>query len=213
VPEQVFDEVEKAALRPLVPSVYDTAVSSFKEVAVSSHQYIQYSSSKYSIPRKFCFKTIYYKAVGDKLHIYGPDLKYECTHDVNPCKGSFNKLPEHAKEENTDWLPVCERLRSRWNCYDFQHFINGFKKENPRHIFKQLSAVEAFLESEKPDKPLVAAVMAECCQHYRYQFTQFKAVYDRMSAQHIPAINSPMDDVQRANLAAYQQAFIERSGY
>jgi len=187
-------------------------VSSFIKVNVSSHQYIQYSSSKYSVPRKFCFKTIYYKAVGDKLHIYGPDLKYECSHDISPCKGSFNRLPEHAKEENTDWLLVCERLRSRWNCYDFQHFINGFKKENPRHLFKQLSAVEAFLESESPSQALVADIMAECCRRYRYQFTQFKAVYDQISVQHRPANFAPMDSVQRANLEMYQQAFLERSG-
>jgi len=212
VPDEVFEKIEKGALRPLLPSVYDTAVSSFTNVDVGSQQYIQHKSSKYSVPRSFCFKTIHYKAVGDKLHIYGPDLKYECTHDINPCKGSFNKLPEHAKEETTDWLPVCERLRSRWNCYDFQHFINGFKKENPRHLFKQLSAVEAFLEAEKPPKSLVAGVMAECCRRYRYQFSQFKAVYDQMSAQHRPANSAPMDDVQRASLEMYQKAFLERSG-
>jgi hypothetical protein len=88
------------------------------------------------------------------------------------------------KEENTDWLLVCERLRASWNCYDFQHFINGFKRENPRHIFKQLSAVEAFLESENPSKKLVSGVMAECCRHFRYQFTQFKVVYEKAKAQH-----------------------------
>jgi hypothetical protein len=191
--------------------VYDTAVSSFIEVNVSSQQYIQYKSSKYSVPRRFCFKTIYYKAVGDKLHIYGPDLKYECTHDVSPCKGNVNKLPEHGKEESADWLLVCERLRSRWNCYKFQHFINGFKKETSRHLFKQLSAVEAFLEAENPPRSLVADVMEECCKHYRYRFTQFKAVYDQMSVQDRPVNVIPMDHVQRANLETYQQAFLERS--
>ena len=70
-----------------------------------------------------------------------------------------------------------ERLRSKWNCYDFQHFINGIKKENPRHISKQLRAIEQFLDAENPDKSLVAQVMKECCQKYRYQFSQFKVVY------------------------------------
>jgi hypothetical protein len=114
------------------------------------------------------------------------------------------------KEENTDWLPVCERLRARWNCYDFQHFINGFKKENPRHLFKQLSAVEAFLEAETPQRDLVAAVMAECCRHYRYQFSQFKAVYDRVKAQQPSIFITPIDEVQYAKLEIYQQAFLER---
>jgi hypothetical protein len=211
VPIEVFEGIEKGALRPPLPSVYDTAVSSFKSIDIESLQSIQYKASKYSIPRRFCFKTIYYKAVGDKLHIYGPDMKYECTHDINPCKGSINKLPEHAKEENTDWLPVCERLRSRWNCYDFQHFINGFKKENPRHLFKQLSAVETFLETENPPKSLVAEVFAECCRRFRYQFSQFKAVYELMGGPQKLISPVPMDAVQRANLDIYQRTFLERS--
>ena len=212
VPAEVFNEIEKGALRPMLPSVYDAAASSFVEVPTSSVQYIQYRSSKYSIPRKFCFQKIYYKAIGEKLHIYGPGLIYECTHNVNSCKGSINRLPEHMKEENTDWLPVCERLRVRWNCHDFQHFINGFKKENPRHLFKQLSAVEAFLEAETPQRDLVAAVMAECCRHFRYQFSQFKAVYDRAKAQQPSIFTTSIDEVQYAKLDLYQQAFLERCG-
>jgi len=212
VPKEVFTEFEKDALRPLLPSVYDTTTSSFTEVGVDSLPYVQYRSSRYSVPRKFCFNTVYYKAVGDKLHIYGPDLAFVCTHDVSPCRGSKNKLPEHAKEENTDWIPVCERLRARWNCYDFQHFVNGFKKENPRHLFKQLSAVEALLAAESPQKDLVAAVMMECCRDYRYQFSQFKAVYDRLSAQQAVISFRPLDEVQRASLEVYQQTFLERSG-
>ena len=144
--------------------------------------------------------------------IYGPDLIYVCSHNISPCRGSVNRLPEHSKEENTDWLPVCERLRARWNCYDFQHFINGFKKENPRHLFKQLSAVGAFLEAEDPQRDLVATVMAECCRCCRYQFSQFKAVYDRAKVQQSPICALPMDKVQHARLEMYQQAFLERCG-
>jgi hypothetical protein len=204
-------DIESAALRPPIPSVYDTAASSFIPVNVSGLQYIQYKSSKYSVPRKFCFKTVYYKAIGDKLHIYGPDLAFECTHDVSPCKGSKNRLSEHLKEDSTDWLQVAERLRSRWNCYDFQHFVNGFKKENPRHLYKQLSVVEAFLSSESPPKDLVAAVMAECCRDFRYQFSQFKVVYDRAKARRAPVAAAPLNEVQHAKLDQYQAAFLERS--
>ena len=212
VPERVFDEIEKAALRPLMPSVYDNVVSSFTKIGVGDKKYILYRSSKYSVPRRFCFKDIYYKAVGDKLHIYGPDMRFECSFDINPVKGSYNQHPDHAKEENTDWKPVVERMRSRWNCYDFQHFINGFKKENPRHLFKQLTAVESFLAAENPPKSLVAKVMAECCSKYRYQFTQFKAVYDLMSVTYAPVAAAPVQDVQRADLEMYHQAFLERCG-
>ena len=212
VPIEVFSGIEKEALKPLIPSVYDTGVSSFIKVDVGSVQYIQYKSSKYSIPRKFCFKTIYYKAINDNLHIYSPERVFECTHHINLCKGTVNRLPEHMKDESTDWLSVCERMRARWNCYDFQHFINGFKKENPRHLFKQLSAVDAFLATENPPRSLVADVMKECCRHFRYQFSQFKAVYDQTKAQLKPASSTPVNDVQYADLEKYQQAFLERCG-
>jgi len=211
VPRKVFSEIEKPALRPLLPSVYDAAPSSFIAVGVNNQPFVTYKSSRYSVPRSFCFKTVYYKPVGEKLHIYGPDRKYECSHDISPRKGSVEALPEHKKADNTGWKEVCERMRERWNCYDFQHFINGFKKENqPRHLFKQLSAVEALLEAENPPRDLVANVMAECCRNFRYQYTQFKAVYDRMKAESIPVSMPVMDAVQKVTLESYQLAFLER---
>ena len=162
---------------------------------------------------KFCFKTIYYKVVGGKLHIYGPDRKFECTHDICPCKGGTSKLPEHEKESASDWLKIVESLRGKWNCYDFQHFINGFKKENGRNVYKQLKAVEGFLDSEAAPRALVADVMKECCRDFRYKFSQFKVVYERLSAGIMPAKASmpvPMGDVQHAAMEKYQTAFLER---
>jgi hypothetical protein len=210
VPQEIFNEYEKSCLRGLIPSVYETAVSSYIAVDVGDSPYILYKSSKYSVPRKFCFKQAYYKVVGNKLHIYDTDLRHECTHDINPCKGGVSKLPEHAKLMSTDWLPVCERLRERWNCYDFQHFINGFKKANPRHLFKQLSAVEEFLAVENPPVEITAAVMAECCREFRYRFAQFKAAYYRMKAGFVRTDVFTTDSVQNIGLEVYQKAFMER---
>jgi hypothetical protein len=210
VPQTVFAEIEKESLRPLVPSVYETLPTSFISVCIGSQPFIQYRSSKYSVPRGFCFKTIYCKVIGEKLHVYGPDMKHECSHNISPCKGGVARLPEHAKEENTDWLPVCGRLRDKWNCYAFQHFINGFKKENPRHLFKQLKAVEGFLDSELPSRDFVSDVMKECCEGFRYRYTQFKAVYDAAKAGQAQASAPEMDEVQRASLETYQMAFLER---
>jgi len=212
VPDKVLAEIERDALRPLLPSVYDAALSSLYSVDVKSQPYIQYKSSKYSVPRDLCFKKVYYKVVNEKLHIYyGQDLAYVCSHDISPRKGSVTKLPEHAKQESTNWQPVCERLRKRWNCIDFQHFINGFKKENPRHLFKQLSAVEDLLNAEDPPKEIVAKVMGECCEKYYYRFSQFQSAFNRMKAGFIKASVTPMDNVQRAALDKYQQVFLERS--
>ena len=109
-----------------------------------------------------------------------------------------------------------ERLRSQWNCYDFQHFINGFKKENPRHIAKQLGAVEQFLNAEAPDKSLVAEVMKICCKNYRYQFSQFKVVYEytkagrSLSGTERAERAAKSDPVDHRSMDAYSRAFSER---
>jgi hypothetical protein len=71
-------------------------------------------------------------------------------------------------------------------------------------------AVEALLEAENPPRDLVANVMAECCLKFRYQFTQFKAVYDRMKAESIPVPMPEIDEIQQATLETYQLAFLER---
>jgi hypothetical protein len=213
IPLDVFTGIERAHLSALMPSVYETLPTSFIETYVGDKRYITYKASKYSVPQKFCFKTIYYKAVGGKLHIYGPDRKYECTHDVSPCKGGVAKLAEHTKDDDTDWLKIVESLRGKWNCYDFQHFINGFKKENGRSIGRQLKAVEGFLDSEGPDRGLVADVMKECCRDFSYRFSQFKAVYERAKTNImpvVPVIPAPSIDVHRASLETYQMAFLER---
>lgn len=210
VPAIVFTEIEKNALAPLLPSVYETLPTSFVSTKVGAQHYIQYKSAKYSVPKKFCFKTVYFKVVANKVHIYGSDRKHICTHNINPCKGSFNQLPEHAKEENPDWIAVMERLRGKWNCYDFQHFINGFKRENPRHITGQLTAVEKFLDAESPSKELVADVMKECCKNFRYKFSQFKVVYEIAKSGRMPMLDVEIGDVQQKSLDIYQQAFLKR---
>ena len=211
VPDEVFTDIEKAALQPLLPSLYDAALSGYTTAEVKSQPLILYKSSKYSVPREFCYKEVSYKAVGEKLHIFNLGLVYLCTHIINPCKGSVNILPEHVKEESTSWLEVCERLRKRWNCHDFQHFINGFKKRHTRHLYKQLSAVEDLLEYENPPDYIVAKLMAECCEHYYYSFSQFQSALNRMKYQYKQMSVPQTNKIKYAALDRYEQAFFERS--
>ncbi|MCD8084117.1 MAG: hypothetical protein LUE86_11555 [Clostridiales bacterium] len=157
-----------------------------------------------------------YKVVGGKIHIYDGNLRFICTHNLSERKGSTNQLAEHRKQDSGDWIEIMERLRDKWNCYDFQHFINGVKKENPRHISKQLRAMEQFLDREKPDKALVAQVMKECCAKYRYQFSQFKVVFDLARAgRELSTDDSraqvPTGDVTYTDLSVYAKAFSERT--
>ncbi|MCD8053703.1 MAG: hypothetical protein LUF00_06610, partial [Lachnospiraceae bacterium] len=216
VPQDIFSQVEKEALRPLLPSVYETSPNTFKKYEVAALPYVLYKSCRYSVPRNYAYQTVQYKVVGGKIHIYDENLHFICTHNLSERKGSTNQLTEHRRQEPGDWIEIMERLRVKWNCYDFQHFINGVKKENPRHISKQLRAIEQFLDREKPDKALVAQVMKECCAKYRYQFSQFKVVFDLARAgRELSTDDSraqvPTGDVAYTDLSVYAKAFSERT--
>ena len=126
---------------------------------------------KYSVPWEMCYPTAYKRVIGAKLHVYGEKRRHVCTHDVCDVKGAFMRLEEHRRQPESDWLDTAERMRVKWNCVKFQHFINGFKKENPdRHLGKQLAAVERYLDEKRPTRELVAAVMEACCRDYRYRY-------------------------------------------
>ena len=210
VPAEVFAQFEREALRPLLPSVYEKAPSSYTSVKIDSMPYLLYKSSKYSVPREYCHKDVLFKAVDGKLHVYDASRAHICTHDVSECKGSFNQLDEHKKDDSGDWLAVAERLRKKWNCIKFQHFINGFKKENPRHLRSQLRAIENLFDAENPPRKLVADVMEVCCQNYRYKYSQFRSVYELKKAGYASGPATQMDGAQRRSLDVYKKAFDER---
>ena len=217
IPMAVFRDTEQAALQPLLPSVYETSPNSFMSYKLTGTAYILYRSCRYSVPREYAYSTVKYKIVSEKIYIYSEDMKLICTHFLSERKGSYNQLPEHKKQFGGDWVEIMERLRNKWNCYDFQHFINGVKKENPRHISKQLGAIEQFLDAENPDRALVAEVMKHCCENYRYQFSQFKVVYAYTKAnislqtQGDELINAvPTPSVEYKGLEVYSRAFADR---
>lgn len=167
IPMAVFRDIEKDSLRSVLPSVYETSPNSFIAYECKGTPYVLFRSCRYSVPRSYAYSVVKYKITAGKIHIYDEDLRFLCTHLLSERRGSFNQLPEHRKGDSGDWIEIMERLCDKWNCYDFQHFINGVKKENPRHISKQLGAIEQFLDSENPDRALVADVMKRCCDNYR----------------------------------------------
>ena len=216
IPAIVLRDIEQKALKPLLPSVYETSPNSFTTVTLQGMPYVLYKSCRYSVPREYAYATVKYKTTSGKIHIYDENLNFICTHLLSERKGSFNQLPEHKKGESDNWIEIVERLRGKWNCYDFQHFINGVKKENPRHLAKQFGAIERFLDAENPDRSLVSEVMKICCNKFRYQFSQFKVVYDYTKAgrslvetegMSVALENPPVDYKQ---MSVYHQAFEDR---
>lgn len=200
----------------MVPSVYESSPNSFISSELRGLPYVLYKSCRYSVPREYAYSIVKYKITTGKINIYDENLNYICSHLLSERKGSYNQLPEHRKGDSGDWVDIMERLRSRWNCYDFQHFINGVKKENPRHILKQLGAIEQFLNAEDPDRVLVAEVMKICCKNFRYQFSQFKAVYDYAKAgRSLPGTDlydaaMKADPVDYRGMNTYGRAFADR---
>lgn len=210
VPIDIFNEIEKQALRPLLPSVYETSPSSYIPYELHGQPYVQYKSCKYSVPREYSYKTINYKAIGTKLYIYDEGRRYICTHSISECRGSVIQLDEHKKQPSTDWVSIAENMRRKWNCYSFQHFINGVKKENPRYIAQQLSAIDRFLDAEKPERDLISQVMDECCEKCRYKFTQFKVVYELAKAGRMSPKTYEFSEVQKQDMEVYKRAFQDR---
>lgn len=212
IPQEILETYEKSALRELIPSVFETSPNSLTEYNVPSQPYVQYKTNKYSVPREYAYKKVLYKAVGNKLYIYDLTGTLLCSHTLSECKGQHIQLEEHKKPEAKDWIPIMERMRGKWNCYDFQHFINGVKKENPRYIAEQLALIEHFLDNEHADRALVAELFKECCQHLKYKFKQVRSVYDTLKASHATSRHEPTTtvltgDVDHAALSDYQMRF------
>ena len=216
IPRDVFERTEKAAPRPMLPSLWEAAPTFMKDAPINGQPYLLYRAVKYSVPWAMCYTIAHYRVIGDKLHIYDSDRRFVCTHTVCEVKGSFMRLEEHKREPASGWLDTAERMRVKCNCVEFQHFINGFKRENPeRHLGKQLAAVERYLDDNHASRAMAAEVMAVCCRQYRYRFTQFKAVYDEMSERRIEhsdmvVMASPAGDVETRDMGRYQAAFESR---
>ncbi len=212
VPEEVLDDLERNALRPVIPSYYENSPNSFKEAKIGGYPFIQYKTCKYSVPKECCYHSVFFKVVGSKMHVYDDCHKFVCTHDLSECRGRTIQLDEHKHKSNDKWLPIVERMRSKWNCPDFQHFINGVKKENPRYLVDQFSAIEEFLDRKQPDRATVAVVFKICCENWRYKFSQFKEVYKTVEQGQVSWAEymAPMDTIQKQALSTYQKAFDDR---
>ncbi len=177
VPKEVFEKMERQSLRELSPSVFENSPLSFVECRLGNQAFIQYKSNKYWISSSHCFQTVFYKITESQIHIYDKDRNLIRSHYLTSERGANIQDPEDRRDNSDQWLEVVERLRGRWDCKHFQTFINGVRKENPRHIYRQLRAMENCLEEEKPSRSLVSKVLEVCCKDSNYQFSQFKVTF------------------------------------
>lgn len=150
------------------------------------------------------------------MYIYDKDRKLIRSHYLTEQKGANVQCPEDRRDNTEQWVAVVERLRAKWNCFDFQHFINGVKKENSRHLYQQLKAIENYLELQKPSRKIVGEVLSECCKGFRYRFSQFKEVLDRhmqidgYRSSLTETKRQPVADVRQHDFGFYGEAFNKR---
>ena len=233
VPSQVFEQYEKKALRPLLPSFYETTLDSYKFADLEGYPFITYSSNQYSVPKECCFGRVYYKPVKNRLYIYDSNHIYVCTHTISELKGKKFQLDEHKHQEPTQWYDTAERMREKWNCTEFQHFVNGVKKENSRGINNQLNnqfrAIEEEFEKLNPTREQATAAINYACKNFRYRYSQFKVVLkqaiegtlpDRDKASELAAKKAAAEaeavynepEVEKKSLGVYQLYFNNNAG-
>lgn len=214
IPVVVFETVEKQALAPLLPSVYDKTGCNLIDYEIKSMPYLTYKASKYSVPQSCAYSTVKYMVTGNKLHIFDENRKHICSHNLSEIKGSYNQLEEHRKAENGSYYEVMETLRKKWNCCDFQHFVNGVKKENPRYIANQLQAIDRYLDEQCPSKLFVAMLMKKCCENYRYKFSQFRTTFELLKSEETAKGEEssayPHTGVEYKEMDVYTKAFQDR---
>lgn len=215
IPKQMLDEIERKALRPVVPSVFESSELSFTECRLGNQAFVLYRTVKYWIDSRYCFSTVYYKVAGSMIHIYDGNRQLIRSHYLTDQKGANIQDPNDRKVNSDRWLEIVEHMRSRWNCQDFQHFVNGVKKENPRFLYDQFCAIDNYLDQCGPDRSTVAEVLEECCRDYRYRFSQFKAVLDHhmrlgsgSTLLEVPL--KPLADVEKRDFSFYADAFNSR---
>ncbi|MCD8204591.1 MAG: DDE-type integrase/transposase/recombinase [Coprobacillus sp.] len=211
IPLYVFETEEKDALRPLLPSVFETTPSSFHTTKVGSTPYITYKSCRYSLPRDCAFKTVHFKVIGDKMHIYDENYNFLFTHSISECAGKIVQAPEHKKPEATSWKKTAERLRENWPCNCLQEFINGVHEAYPRHIGKQLQAIESLLKSEKPDVNLVALTLDECCSQKKFSESAFKAFLTRIKAERMADLSIYAGSANSKPVQLQDKSFYEKA--
>ena len=217
IPPVELERREKAALRPLPPSVHEAAPLDLRETPVDSRPFAPYGSVRYPVPWKMCHSKAFHRVIGSKPHIHDADRRHACARGTSPVKGSSRRLEGHRREPEGDWIDIAERMRSKWNCTDSRHLTNGLKGESQaRHLGRQLAAVERHLDERKPSRALAAEVMEICCRDLRYRHTQFRAVLDLVEARRagggaqIAAEAVPAADVDGRGMDSHRRAFEER---
>ena len=159
VPKAVYDSIERSAMRPLLPSVYETSPNTFRTYEIAAMPYVLYKSCRYSVPRDYAFKTVRFKVVSGKIHIYDDQLNYICSHNLSERKGSVNQLPDcllyTSITRMNEWRQLIhERQQSGLSVRAWCQ-QNGIR-ENSYYYWLRIIREEALCEAENKNGALVS---------------------------------------------------------
>ena len=211
MPVDILEKFERAALRPLIPSFYESYSNNLIPCKISSYPFIKYRTNKYSVPQDFTNKTIFYKIVGNSMHIYNEQQVFNCTHTLSELKGQTIQLEEHKPAQPTAWLKVIEDMRSRWGGIYFQPFINGVQNNNPRYLLEQFRHINELFTNNNVDRAAASVIMKICCKEELFSYSKVKNVVDGLITGKIVENDYTPTEVQTKELSVYQKAFEQRT--
>ena len=215
VPEKIYNEIEKPAMRPLLPSVYNNSPRSFIPVELTNYPYISYKSCKYYYPSDYAFHDVLYRVVDNTIYLYDAKRVLVTTYPVSAIRGRSFQHEGYAKKP-IEWLKTVEKMRSRWDGPDFQHFVNGVKKEaKGRYMNERFAEIYRFLDSRNPNKKDVDRLFDYCCKNFRYAPSQVRTSWELLEKD--PTLMEAISQGEAPHaasrdLSVYQAVFDQLSG-
>ena len=210
VPADIFREYEQPNLKPIIPSLYNNLPNSYIPLELKGYPYVSYRSNKYFYPSSLAFSKVFYRIVDETIYLYDSGMRLVAQYQISSLKGhSFQH--EGFANKPTEWMDTVQRMREKWNCADFQHFVNGVKKENPRYLNEQFRAIEGFLNQMNPEKKEVSQLLHYCCEHYRYKAAQFMDAYRQLIGDSTRIQIRTALDVGSRSLTEYQRIFDQKA--
>jgi len=129
--KELFEELDKPALKPLPERVYELA--EWKRAKVSIDYHVEYSGHYYSVPYQFIHKNVDIRATENVVEVFFKG-KRVASHKRDDTKGRHSTLPEH--------MPEAHRKYAEWNP---ERFIRWAEKSGSATA----QMVKALLSSRK----------------------------------------------------------------
>jgi len=168
-PLHVFQELEKAMLRPLPPRRFEPVL--WKEATVHRDSHVIFEKRLYSVPWKLIEKTVWVRATASTITIFHEDERI-ATHDRRG-PGPRSTLDQHLPEHRAD---LRHRSRSYWEERadrigpETGRFVREvFDSDDVLHMLRPVQAIVTHLERHPRERAEAACRRASHFGTFSYQ--------------------------------------------